>query len=99
MFFEGNEEPEEGQGTIAHELLHQFGAIDFYFPREIEAIAKKYIGDSIMCNSSVDTVDDLTAYLVGWKDTVSENSYLFLKETMWMSAERFKEAKKSEWKS
>lgn len=97
VFFEENESSVLVKRTIAHELLHQFGAIDFYFPSEIKEIAKKYIGDSIMREGSALTVDDLTAYLIGWKDTISANSYWFLKETMWMNATRFQNAKRIEW--
>ena len=97
VFYEGNKMPEVLSRAIAHEVLHQFGAIDFYFPQEVESIAKKYIGSSIMGGSSSLTVDDLTAYLVGWKDTVSASSYEFLRDTMWVNEACDEAAKHKEW--
>jgi hypothetical protein len=34
--------------TIAHELLHQYGAVDFYFPEEIQKCADACLGQSLM---------------------------------------------------
>ncbi len=96
LFFKDGGDPTDTRHTIAHELLHQFGAIDYYFPEEVKRTAQKYIGDSIM-GIGKPVVDDLTAYLIGWKDTVSANSYWFLKETMWVNAEKFNEAKTKQW--
>ncbi len=83
--------------TIVHELLHQFGAADLYFPETIRTCADKYLGPSIM-GMQGKKVDDLTAYLIGWKDTISANTYHFLKETMWMTKERYEQAIADEWK-
>ena len=75
--------------VMAHELLHQFGAADYYFPEKIRICANKYLGSSIMdCHNNA-VVDDLTAYLVGWKSVVSKNTYKFIKKTMWMSTEEY----------
>ncbi len=97
IFFENNDNIESKKISIAHELLHQFGAIDYYFPKELKTIAEKYIGNSIM-GVGQPWVDDLTAYLIGWKDTISANSYWFLKETMWMDEKRMEEEKRKAWK-
>ena len=83
--------------TLAHELLHQFGAQDLYFPAAIREKAETYFHDSIMGIGSP-AVDDLTAYLIGWKDTVNAYSYHFLKDTLWMTPERYNEACRAEWK-
>lgn len=84
--------------TIAHELLHQFGAIDYYFPESVKETAKRHIRDSIM-GVGDNKVDDLTAYLVGWKDTISAESYWFLNETMWLTKETYYEELSKEWNS
>ncbi len=63
--------------TIAHELLHLYGAWDLYktFAQSDEAAekAKKLWPQSIMRMVSYDinelNVDELTAWLVGWTDT------------------------------
>lgn len=96
IFFENGDSPERKKTDIAHELLHQFGAVDYYFPEEVKETAKKYIGNSIMGIGSP-VVDDLTAYLVGWKDTVCANSYWFLKETMWLNEDLLAKEKRKQW--
>ena len=61
-------------GTIAHELLHTFGAWDFYHTyeqtKEQEKKAKILFPNSIMLNIEYDinkcNIDELTAWLVGW---------------------------------
>lgn len=56
-------------GTVRHELLHLFGAEDFYFHEEIEAAAIRHFPRSVMLNSDTNAVTDpLTAYLVGWTE-------------------------------
>ena len=42
-------------------------------------------------------VDDFTAYIIGWKDTISANTYWFLKETMWMNDKEFQKALDDAW--
>lgn len=84
--------------TIAHELLHQFGAVDFYFPDKISQSADYHLGPSIM-GRAMGNVDDLTAYLIGWKDDISINTYNFLKNTMWYTKEEYENALKETWKA
>lgn len=83
--------------TIAHEILHQFGAADYYFPQKIEKIAKKYFPNSVMGNGT-NIVDELTAYLVGWTDVISKDAYAFLNDTMWYTEQRHNEELEKEWK-
>ena len=67
-------------GTIAHELLHTFGAWDFYHTyeqtREQESRAKNLFPNSIMLKIEYDinksNVDELTAWLVGWNKTTKD---------------------------
>ncbi len=83
--------------TISHEVLHQFGAQDYYYPEMVTQAAKYCFKQSIM-GLGGDVVDDLTAYLIGWKNTISEMSYTFLKSTMWMTVEKYNKALEAEWK-
>ena len=70
-----------------HELLHLFGAKDFYYPADVKKIAEKYFSDSIMMRTYGDVkVDELTAYLVGWTDKVSDKIQRFLTETSWVTS-------------
>ncbi|MBR3764247.1 MAG: hypothetical protein IKK57_06810, partial [Clostridia bacterium] len=72
----------EDAGTIRHELLHLFGARDFYIHDAIEAAAKTYFPDSIMLSTDEDkAVDSLTAYLVGWTSTPDAQAQRFLTDT------------------
>ena len=62
-----------------HELSHVFGAKDFYYPQDVKKVASDYFTDSIM--NSGETADPLTAYLIGWTDTLSESALGFLQST------------------
>ncbi len=83
--------------TLAHELLHQFGARDLYFPDEISKLADRYFGSSIM-GATGDNVDDLTAYIIGWKNTISAHTYWFLHDSMWYTYDVYRKAVDAEWK-
>ena len=56
--------------TIAHELLHQFGAVDLYYPAEVLKTVQQMGYDSIMAAHSSTHIDSLTAYLIGWTDEI-----------------------------
>lgn len=67
---------------IAHELLHLYGAVDLYYEcsenpqygamkAEQSIIAGTYLANEIMFNhDSTNEISDLTAYLIGWEETV-----------------------------
>ena len=67
---------------LTHEVLHLYGAIDFYdYNGEgVQRVAQKYFPKSDMLYVSHE-VDELTAYLVGWTDTLSSKARAFLEET------------------
>lgn len=65
--------------TIRHELFHNFGAPDLYKPPAVQALAERYLPDSIMNDG--DLIDALTAYCIGWTDTPSPELLAFLWET------------------
>ena len=65
--------------SIRHELCHTHGAMDFYFPQETVDAANQYLSESLMLNSANGSVDDLTAYLIGWTDTLLPNAEAFLR--------------------
>ena len=70
-----------------HELSHVFGAKDFYYPADVKDLAETYLPGSIMVSSSQGAMDDLTAYLIGWTDTLTDNALAFLKETSYLTKE------------
>lgn len=75
-------------GTVRHELLHLFGAEDFYFHDDVEAAAERHFPDSVMLNSDADAVTDpLTAYLVGWTSTPNETAQAFLADISHLTQE------------
>ena len=73
--------------TFAHEALHLFGAMDLYYPDEVEKAAVDALGDSIMRENS-DVVDSLTAYLVGWTNLIGDDALRFLRETLYLTTEQ-----------
>ena len=79
-----------------HELSHIFGAKDFYYPAEVKKLAETYLPNSIMVGSSQGVMEDLTAYLIGWTDALSDNALAFLKETAYLTREYLAEEHKKE---
>ena len=65
------------EASMAHEILHLFGAWDLYETfqqsREKEEKARQYFPDSIMLRTAYNInelmVDELTAWLIGWNNT------------------------------
>ena len=63
--------------TIAHELLHNYGAMDYYDPYgeypNRKQLAEQYFYTDIMLRTyydiSYNTIGSYTAYSVGWSDT------------------------------
>ncbi len=66
--------------SLYHEFCHIFGAMDFYYPEEVKELANTHLEGSVM-NSGGKKVDDLTAFLIGWTDTLTENAKSFLSGT------------------
>lgn len=72
----------EVERSIRHELMHLYGAWDYYLHDEVEAAARQYSPDSIMLSTSHDAVvDSLTAYVIGWTDTLDANARALLNAT------------------
>lgn len=80
--------------TMTHELLHQFGAIDYYLPPRLETVAQKYFPDSIMHSGTV--IDPLTRYLIGWDEEPQETVLQFLEETKDITEEEIREARRKD---
>lgn len=66
---------------LYHEVCHLFGAQDLYAPLDVYKVAEKHLPNSIMANSSKGVMENFTAYLIGWTDTLSKESLRFLEET------------------
>lgn len=74
--------------TIAHEVLHTFGASDLYFPYHISELAMKYFPQSIMLGEDRTEVDPLTQFLIGWTDKLSSKACDFLSRTADLTVQR-----------
>lgn len=73
--------------TGMHELFHLFGAVDLYMPTAVKACAQRYFPDSVMLGGESPLADELTAYLIGWTDTLSDQALAFLRETAHVTQE------------
>ena len=71
-----------------------YGARDYYFPAAVSAAAGTYLQDSIMSNGK--TVDSLTAYTVGWTDTLTMGAKGFLDTVAFLTREDLEAAAKAE---
>ena len=74
-------------GAFRHELLHIFGAKDFYFPDTVKDFAGENFPESVMLSSKKETVDTFSAYLIGWMDKPDEKSKSFIEFTKDMTNE------------
>lgn len=88
-------DPADSQRTFIHELLHQFGAIDFYYPERLMIEAEHYLPGSIM--NSGNSIDGLTRYIIGWDDAPSAEARAFLKAISKISPEEVAYAARDQW--
>lgn len=84
----------EKNDGFQHELSHVFGGKDYYYPAEVKTLASGCFPDSVMNKGK--TADPLTAYLIGWTDTVADNALQFLQSTNGLTAEYMRQAVKEE---
>ena len=83
-----------------HELLHLYGAQDFYLIGEVQKAADKFLPGSIMGTSQPDVkTDELTAYIIGWSEEPSENAKQFLNATSHLTQEDKNDALDQAWQS
>ena len=89
--------PMNSQRTFKHELLHQFGAIDYYYPTNLQFKANKHFPDSVMDSGNI--VDPLTRYIIGWDEELSDKAKDFLKDIENITAADVDRARTAEWQS
>lgn len=75
----------ENMDALYHEVCHVFGAVDLYFPDEVKDLAEIYYPDSLMYSGG--SMEELTAYLIGWTDTLSGQALQFLQYTAYLTQE------------
>lgn len=87
----------DSETELMHEILHLFGAVDLYFPADFEQAAMTYCPDSIMLSTNGKrNVDSITAYAIGWTDTVDDTALLFLADTEHVTPDTLDQAHKEE---
>lgn len=73
---------DDSSHVLAHEILHLFGMRDYYMEPRIKAAAQRIFPDSIMLSAeNGDSVDPLTAYVIGWTNSLGKKSLELLNET------------------
>lgn len=83
----------DGSGVIRHEMLHLFGAQDYYVEETIAAAAGRLFPTSIMLHSDYSgTVDPLTAYVIGWTTGPGVTGLQLLEETSSVTTQGFIES-------
>ena len=76
--------------VIAHEVLHLYGARDFYFPKRYVNACTKHFGDSVMNHSNCNNIDPVTAFVVGFTDKLSPSAIGFLQDTAEVTEEEIR---------
>lgn len=83
-------------GTVCHELLHLYGAQDYYTPSGYKEAARTVFPNSLMLESSPEnSVDSLTAYLIGWCTQPDAQAVKFLAATKDISGETIAQEQES----
>ncbi|MBQ1848545.1 MAG: hypothetical protein II135_11110 [Clostridia bacterium] len=85
--------------SFMHELLHVFGAADYYYPEKVRTAAMRYFPDSVMMTGRSFVIDDLTKFLIGWHSKPSPEAQALLDATAGITEAEISEALKREWKS
>lgn len=93
-FVSFSNDPDSCVRTLMHEVLHQFGAIDYYLPERVKTAAEQLFPESIMLHGT--EIDDLTRYLIGWDKTPSDAVFQFLEETASVTQEEIDEAREND---
>lgn len=76
-----------GKHTIVHELLHQFGAMDLYYPKEVDDLIRNMRYESVMSTADSLYIDSLTSYLIGWTDEIDVAAEQILERTKHLTKE------------
>ena len=79
---------------FCHELLHLYGARDYYYPEVVVTAAKEHLPESIM--GTGDVMDDLTAFTIGWRCMLSDDAKGFLNATAHLTQKDLDDASRSE---
>lgn len=90
---------EEGSfsSALVHETLHTFGAIDYYYPADVNRAARKHFPKSVMLTAGEDSViDDFTSYLVGWRSGLTRRAQAFYDEIRCTPPDSFSQALKQQ---
>jgi len=87
--------PDAFRRTFIHELMHQFGAIDYYYPERLAIEAEHYFPGSIM--NAGDDIDDVTRYVIGWADTLTPQAVAFLKAISKIPQAEIDSARRDQW--
>ena len=82
--------------SVEHELMHQFGAMDLYFPDEVNKSATKHLPKSIM-NDGYE-IDSLTRFLIGWTAQIDDKAGAFLNDTEHITNEMVESYTREQWK-
>lgn len=84
------------ENAFRHEILHIFGAKDFYYPQSVWAFVTEVFPDSVMLSSKNEKVDEFTAYLIGWAETPDTTAQTFIEKTSDISQKEINEATTNE---
>ncbi|MBE5786385.1 MAG: hypothetical protein E7324_02465 [Clostridiales bacterium] len=80
------------ESSVMHELMHLYGARDFYYHQTYQEAAENIFHESIMLSYNNTTIDSLTAYCIGWTDSLDDSAVRFLESTAHVTEEDFNAA-------
>lgn len=80
------------KSSVIHELMHLYGARDFYYHQTYQEAAENIFPGSVMLSYNSTFIDALTAYCIGWADSLDDAAIRFLESTIHVTEEEFNAA-------
>ena len=84
--------------VFLHEVMHLYGAADYYYPERIKSVAQRMFPHSVMLHGSENgEIDEMTRYLIGWHLQPTDKAREFMSETISVTRGEVDESCKRQW--
>lgn len=81
-----------------HEVMHLYGAADYYYPERLKSVAQRIFPNSVMLiGGEYGVIDEMTRYLIGWHLQPTEKARKFMSETISITRDEVNHCIDLEW--
>ena len=85
--------------SFIHEVMHLYGAADYYYPERLKSVAQRIFPRSVMLTASeYGEIDEMTRYLIGWHLQPTDKARMFMSETNTITRDEVNMCIDHEWK-